>query len=1476
MPKNILKINRFEGGINSNADPKDLDAAEVAAATDCYFGKIGQISSVGLATTVSNIQTLGDSALTAGYGLTSFKSNHSINNASLASYTSWEVTNQTSGTNGEWPFFNINVGDFHGHPLTDSSETSSIYNAWISNMAGDAATPLGYDPFTCRDNWGLRIHIGTTLGTPLKSWPLSTESAGESGFTSVSAGNGLTKTIKYHIIEKDGSMWMQLLPEIGSRVRYETESGSNSYNVSKFYWFDHHGHNGYNLRWSVGNIWDEGPNSYNYQLYSDGPAYADFSWNPKSNFLLTLAAIINQDLETTVTVEGEEDNYSSIHVKVNPEATGNDYTPANYYMWVEYRHYADNNFANLPNNTYSTVNSIASNDFDGIPGHKDYNFLSIPQMYDTDHPAYGSTLSAINTSDYQLQSDLTNNSAVTNLVSDGWVLITQNLSEYLLQTNFPHTTRRVMNGIDLQAFNYTVKLKESDGGDNAVNGEVYGLELSGPNITDVKKVEAPYIATSADQLTEIIDDLEPLIEAAYGSEKVTNGDMSASADMTATGWTVSGGVATASSGTTYLDNIIQNKVADHPLSLDASTYYKVEVDVTITSGTLYVDLGDNTRGNAQNTNVSGNNQIFIIKTPGTVSGDAVRFYGGTFRGTIDNVSVKEVTGGVGGIAVTQPESNTLSISTSGTGQNADYEIRPFIDKALNFEYKSEQVELLAHIDNQSDLYLCNVADGIWTSTFNNNNEHKVISSVASGGGSLTTVNCTAHGFSNSDVVKIKGTKYTDGIHVVDNVSTNSFTVPVTWAADIPYANEISRTVTKLDTTEFISAVNDRTFAGASNWANAAGSNAFNAYNEEDSGKLTVTPDDDGSNRQYATLDGAYFSEQNMVTGNRYRLTYTLTISAYTKGTLSIGTCNDAFAIQDSNTYTATAVEDSYTLDFTYDSDCDKIIIDAATSTVLTASIDNVSIRELSMTSVNNDRTLIWPHSGAKPQYYNDKGILRMSDTVFDNRDNKPSWVGYISKELFNTANTTTKSVELEGWFVKDQHKKFASTPTDWVNADWLVGNVNAAENSGKMHLDISWAGSGSSDWRIESTGYKFYLTALFDDGTETVPDFNNTQGLVYYDGSSTYVSSPGGSDALQINIGIDAMTSEGLYAFDERMRGFRLYMGLSSEDYGELYEVGTIDFKDGFIRGDNGGTTAWGALGSDASTHAATTGQITIADFFRGNTYVLNTGYPYEDTLIPEVKWKTGVIVRNTAFIGNLEYDDGYGKKRFPGQLMTSVFGKPDTFLYPDSVLDFVGDNSEEIIKLEAFADRLLQFKESSVLIINISNLGDEFVEEEHRWKGISSPNHVVWTAEGVIWANEYSVYIYDGNDVKDLMITKQGTFKDNRSIGRSDWSSFFSNNSLVIYEPVENQVIVKRSVTSNSTHSNGDIYLLDLDGGGWSFGRGRFINTSPTDNPMQSNAITLSDGSIYMLTSFTNNTGRFRNWGVIAEAGLPVTKSPT
>tara|TARA_R110002020_G_scaffold28378_1_gene90608 strand:- start:33 stop:2078 length:2046 start_codon:yes stop_codon:yes gene_type:complete len=120
-----------------------------------------------------------------------------------------------------------------------------------------------------------------------------------------------------------------------------------------------------------------------------------------------------------------------------------------------------------------------------------------------------------------------------------------------------------------------------------------------------------------------------LPQPIIGAEKVTDGDFptGTSAWTTAAGWAIANGAATCSSGN---DNLSQD------VSAVAGKTYKITLDVTLTSGRLDIDLGGSA---AQSTTISGF-QTFYITAVNTTD---LRFYGGAFRGSVSNVSVREYT-----------------------------------------------------------------------------------------------------------------------------------------------------------------------------------------------------------------------------------------------------------------------------------------------------------------------------------------------------------------------------------------------------------------------------------------------------------------------------------------------------------------------------------------------------------------------------------------------------------------------------------------------------------------------------------------------------------------------------------------------------------------------------------------------------------------------------------------------------------------
>ena len=118
---------------------------------------------------------------------------------------------------------------------------------------------------------------------------------------------------------------------------------------------------------------------------------------------------------------------------------------------------------------------------------------------------------------------------------------------------------------------------------------------------------------------------------SLGSEEIVNGDFSnGSANWNlGTGWSISGGTANC---------VSDNNNLKQGVGVTANKTYKVTFDVSVyTSGVLYIDIGSSS---SQTTASSGSKTFYFT----TTSTNDLRFYGGAFRGSIDNVSVKEYLG----------------------------------------------------------------------------------------------------------------------------------------------------------------------------------------------------------------------------------------------------------------------------------------------------------------------------------------------------------------------------------------------------------------------------------------------------------------------------------------------------------------------------------------------------------------------------------------------------------------------------------------------------------------------------------------------------------------------------------------------------------------------------------------------------------------------------------------------------------------
>ena len=217
-----------------------------------------------------------------------------------------------------------------------------------------------------------------------------------------------------------------------------------------------------------------------------------------------------------------------------------------------------------------------------------------------------------------------------------------------------------------------------------------------------------------------------------------------------------------------------------------------------------------------------------------------------------------------------------------------------------------------------------------------------------------------------------------------------------------------------------------------------------------------------------------------------------------------------------------------------------------------------------------------------------------------------------------------------------------------------------------------------------------------------------------------------------------------------------------------------------------------------------------------------------DKNVIKKIMWKTAVLLNRRIYVGNVKITDKDGKVEvLNDSIFKSRTNKFDSFTLDRRIDVAVGDG-EQIIHLSTYADRLLQFKEDTLHIINVAGQS-EYLESTHKYKGISDKNHVCNTDYGIAWCNSYGVYLYDGRQVVDLIDSK-----GIKRIKPSTWDTFFSSDTMIGYIPLEKQLLLLKS---NGT--NGDILTYDTITKAWTKG------TDRAGAKIKTNMINVWDGSL-------------------------------
>lgn len=335
---------------------------------------------------------------------------------------------------------------------------------------------------------------------------------------------------------------------------------------------------------------------------------------------------------------------------------------------------------------------------------------------------------------------------------------------------------------------------------------------------------------------------------------------------------------------------------------------------------------------------------------------------------------------------------------------------------------------------------------------------------------------------------------------------------------------------------------------------------------------------------------------------------------------------------------------------------------------------------------------------------------------------------------------------------------------------------------------------------------------------------------------------------------------------DNRIFAANLYARFTTDEDSGWQRIGMIDMKYGLVNNELSPLPEAGDIESfnpGLYTGTVTGTSNTPSDvyisaqkyykYFEGETYASISGRIERAEDITS-RYRTVVISNRSAYYGNVKIDS----QIFGDTILKSRPNRFDQVTIGDRI-DVLLNDGDEIVRLESFEDRILQFKKRKLYIINTAQ-DIEFLEAQLDYRGISLWHHVVKTDYGIFWFNDYGVYMYDGRTVIDLFM--DATNPRRRKVSLTNWQSFLGDNPSITYDRVSKRVNIANKLSGTGQIN---IYSFDLNTFTWSVGYQSLGTTSVsklhtnfiTDSGFKSITLDGSDLTMYeWSTSGSASTG--------------------
>ena len=438
-------------------------------------------------------------------------------------------------------------------------------------------------------------------------------------------------------------------------------------------------------------------------------------------------------------------------------------------------------------------------------------------------------------------------------------------------------------------------------------------------------------------------------------------------------------------------------------------------------------------------------------------------------------------------------------------------------------------------------------------------------------------------------------------------------------------------------------------------------------------------------------------------------------------------------------------------------------------------------------------------TNAKIIFHNVDGRLYATDTVFSN-SNVPFIREYIKASYHPYTEGTGGTRDITAW---TDYSNSLSAPSQSANAKYESNP--AVTSGGTQHAIIRVDGAGTGTWDITSTNFELYYSYVLRDGSETkVKKYSN----------SSFVTDS--NCELSFKIWLLHKGNHGTVSTDiaNQYKGIRIYWKQPDTVYSNSHQLLVdIDFEKGYKIGTSTYYSQDFESPVDDTTISSTTfdslidiGPFTNPSDIAHVTYEILNGVSPND-LATSIRYKTSCVANRRVYLANVKYNDGNTTRLYSDRMLKSRVNKFSQFSSTDFV-DVTVNDGDDITALQEYADRILQFKNKKMHLINISK-EFEFLEDTFVGKGCAGPYAVAKTDFGVAWVNKNGCFLYDGRNVINLLEERNG-----KLIKDSTWQAFVNSTTTVGYSP-KNRVII----VMDSTSSTDDMYLYHIPTRSWTKG---------------------------------------------------------